>query len=347
MSHFFICYLDPRFRGDESVWGVFTFSLIYSNAPYIVCPTQGNCPDHVWWLFELAKSFKEAMMYRSFVSLIVIMLFSFSVSGCLVTQSTYMKKVAEADSQAQELASLQKKHKDLTDENNALKDKIKTLTADRDQLKEAFANTTKEKEDLDKILKSKSDNLSKTITDMRQKNADLEAENTKLKENLAELKKKEAKVESESNTYKQLMQEMKGEVAKGQVTISELKGKLTLDVVDKILFASGQSEVMKEGLAVLKRVIDILKNVKDKAIRVEGHTDNVKIKGSLANVYRTNWELSAARAINVTKYLQQQGIDPVLLSATAFGEYKPIANNTTSEGRAKNRRIAIILLPKE
>jgi len=117
--------------------------------------------------------------------------------------------------------------------------------------------------------------------------------------------------------------------------------------VDKILFASGQSEVMKEGLAVLKRVIDILKNVKDKAIRVEGHTDNVKIKGSLARVYPTNWELSAARAINVTKYLQQQDIDPALLSATAFGEYKPIANNTTSEGRAKNRRIAIILLPKE
>jgi len=347
MSHFFICYLDPRFRGDESVGGEFTFSLIYSNAPYIVCPIQGNCPYYIWWLFELAKSFKEAIMYRNFVSFIVIMLFSFAISGCLVTESTYLKKVAEADSQAQELASLQKKHKDLTDENNALKDKIKTLTADRDQLKEAFANATKEKEDLDKVLKSKSDDLSKTISDIRQKNANLEAENTKLKENLAELKKKEAKVESESNTYKQLMQEMKGEVAKGQITISELKGKLTLDVVDKILFASGQSEVTKEGLAVLKRVIDILKNVKDKAIRVEGHTDNVKIKGSLARVYPTNWELSAARAINVTKYLQQQDIDPALLSATAFGEYNPIANNTTSEGRAKNRRIAIILLPKE
>ena len=272
-------------------------------------------------------------MYRKLFLLVVIVICSFSISGCLVAESKYLKKVAEADTQAKELASLQQKHKDLID--------------DRDQLKEAFANATRKNEELDKVLKSKSDDLSKTISDMRQKNANLEAENTKLKENLAELKKKEAKVESESNTYKQLMQEMKGEVAKGQVTISELKGKLTLDVVDKILFASGQSEVTKEGLAVLKRVIDILKNVKDKAIRVEGHTDNVKIKGSLARVYPTNWELSAARAINVTKYLQQQDIDPALLSATAFGEYKPIANNTTSEGRAKNRRIAIILLPKE
>jgi chemotaxis protein MotB len=261
---------------------------------------------------------KGADMHKSLSSFIWVLIFSFFISGC-VTTATYKKKEAEADNQAKELASLQQK--------------LNNMKADRDQLKEAFANATSDQ--------------SKTITDMRQKNANLEAENTRLKENLADLKKKEAEVQSESNTYKQLMQEMKGEIAKGQVTISELKGKLTLDVVDKILFASGQAEVTKEGLAVLNRVIDILKNVKDKAIRIEGHTDNVRIKGKLARQYPTNWELSAARAINVTKYLQQQGIDPTLLSATAFGEYKPVANNDSSEGRAKNRRIAIILLPKE
>ncbi|MEN6319039.1 MAG: OmpA family protein [Syntrophaceae bacterium] len=197
----------------------------------------------------------------------------------------------------------------------SLQQKYDKMKADRDQLKEAFANAT--------------------------------SEQAKLKENLVELKKKEAEVQTESNTYKQLMQEMKGEIAKGQITISELQGKLTMDVVDKILFASGQSEVKKEGLAILQRVVEILKNVKDKSIRIEGHTDNIKIKGRLAKQYPSNWELSAARAINVTKYLQQQGLDPTLLSATAFGEYKPIANNDTPEGRAKNRRIAIILLPKE
>ena len=250
-------------------------------------------------------------MHKKALSFIIVLMFSFSIGGC-VTTATYEKKSAEADSQAKELAAVK---------------------ADRDEL--------------DKVLKAKTDDLSKSIADLRQKTADLEAENTRLKENLADLKKKDAEVQSESNTYKQLMQEMKGEVAKGQVTISELKGKLTLDVVDKILFASGQAEVTKEGLAVLKRVIDILKNVKDKSIRTEGHTDNVKIKGALVKQYPTNWELSAARAINVAKYLQQQGIDPVLLSATAFGEYKPIAGNDTPEGRAKNRRIAIILLPKE
>jgi chemotaxis protein MotB len=254
---------------------------------------------------------KEADMHKKSLSFMTILILSFFIGGC-VTTATYDKKSAEADSKAKELASVMK-----------------------------------ERDELDKVLKSKTDDLSKSIAELRQKTADLEAENTKLKENVAELKKKEAEVQSESNTYKQLTQEMKGEIAKGQITISELKGKLTLDVVDKILFASGQAEVTKEGLAVLKRVIDILKNVKDKAIRIEGHTDNVRIKGALVKQYPTNWELSAARAINVAKYLQQQEIDPTLLSATAFGEYKPIANNDTPEGRAKNRRIAIILLPKE
>ena len=259
------------------------------------------------------------------LSFMTILAFSFLISGC-VTTATYEKKAAEADSQARQLA---------------------VVKADRDQLKEAFANAAKERDDLDKVLKSKTDDLSKSIAELRQKTADLEAENTILKADLADLKEKEAEVETESNTYKQLMLEMKEEVAKGEVIISELKGKLTLDVVDKILFAPGRAEVTKGGLAVLKRIIDILKNVEDKSIRIEGHTDNAKIKGALIRQYPTNWELAAARAINVTRYLQQQGIDPTLLSATAFGEYEPIASNDTPEGRAKNRRIAIILLPKE
>lgn len=161
------------------------------------------------------------------------------------------------------------------------------------------------------------------------------------------MKQKSQEAEAQSNTYKDLLQEMKEEVAKGEITITELKGKLTMDVVDKILFASGEAKVKKEGLAVLKRVVDILKDVKDKNIRIEGHTDNVPIASGLAKIYPTNWELSAARALNVAKYLQEQGINPKLISATAYGEYQPLADNSTPEGRAKNRRIAIILLPKD
>jgi len=254
-------------------------------------------------------------------------------SGCMVAESKYLTKVNEAQA--------------LTDENTSLKKQITTLTGENDSLKKQIATLTGQRDDLDKILQAKTDDLSRSVSENRKKNADLEAENTKLKESLAQLKQKTQEVEAQSNTYQDLLKEMKAEISKGEITITELKGKLTMDVVDKILFASGEAKVKKEGLEVLKRVVDILKDMKDKNIRIEGHTDNVQIAGNLSKVYPTNWELSAARALNVTKYLQEQGIDPKIISATAFGEYQPLADNDTPEGRAKNRRIAIILLPKD
>ncbi|MFO7570000.1 MAG: OmpA family protein [Smithellaceae bacterium] len=251
-----------------------------------------------------------------FISIFIMAVFC---SGCLVAESKYMTKVNEADTLSKELAAL-------TDENTSLKNQIAAITGQKDEL--------------ENILKAKTDDLSKSIVELRE-------ENKLLKEQLAALKKKSQEVEAASNTYQELLQEMKAEIAQGEITITELKGKLTMDVVDKILFASGEANVKKEGLAVLKRVVDILKTLEDKQIRIEGHTDNVPITSRLARVYPTNWELAAARAINVTRYLQEQGIDPAILSATAFGEYQPVADNATPEGRAKNRRIAIILLPKD
>lgn len=183
-------------------------------------------------------------------------------------------------------------------------------------------------------LKGKVDELTKQVAEQKERVADLEM-------------MKEQKVQEVSSEYNAMIDKMKAEIAQGQVTITELKGKLTVNMVEAVLFDSGKAEVKKEGLAVLQKVIDVLKDVKDKVIRVEGHTDNVPIAGALARVYPTNWELSAARAINVTRFLQAQGIDAAKLSAAAYGEFQPVADNETKEGRAKNRRIEIVLVPKD
>lgn len=284
---------------------------------------------------------------RKALTLCVVFAFLFALGGC-VSSSKFEKKAAEADAFSKDLKALQQQYSTLTAENNALKDQYKKLNGDFAQVSIQRDKITADRDELDKVLKAKSDSLSKTISELREKNTVLETENASLKESIASLKKaKEEEVKTVSKTYENLMQEMKGEIAQGQVTITELKGKLTLDVVDKILFASGEAEVKPEGLAVLQRVIEILKGIKDKAIRIEGHTDNVKIGGALARKYPTNWELSAARALNVARHLEKQGIDPTLLAAVAYGEYKPLADNSTAEGRAKNRRIAIILQPKD
>jgi len=264
-----------------------------------------------------------------------------SASGCLVAESTYVKKVEEADGLSKSLAELQQTHKKLLLENDALKEQFNRLT-------ENAATLAGDKKQLEGILKAKSDTLSKNISELRQQVAELKVENSKLVEGLSELQRaKEEKVREVSGTYEQLLANMKNEIAKGQVTISELKGKLTVNMEAAILFDSGRADVKPEGLDILSKMVETLTNVKDKAIRIEGHTDVVQITGALTRTFPTNWELSAARAINVTKFLQQRGIDPSNLSAAAFAEYKPVADNSTKEGRAKNRRIEITLVAKD
>ena len=298
-------------------------------------------------------------MPKKIVLPFLIVLLAAGLSACSVMQGTYQKKVDEADMLTKRLAELQKKHDDLTAENAVLKARNEELRADLAETKDkmttdlAYAadqrdKAAADKEELERILRSRSDSLSQTISELRGKVADLDAENTKLKaENAGLVKAREEQVRKVSSTYESLLEKMKSEISQGQVTISELKGKLTVNMVDSILFDSGKAEVKKGGLVILGKVVSILKDVNDKSIRIEGHTDDVQISRALAQRYPTNWELSAARAINVTRYLQGQGIDPGQLSAVANGEWKPVAGNDTEEGRAKNRRIEIILVPKE
>ncbi len=275
-------------------------------------------------------------------------LMALSLSGCLVAESRYLKQVEVADNLSKDLASLKEKHAALVADNTALNAEFEKLKGEAAGLAKDKLALTKDKGELEQVLKAKSDTLSQNISDLRLKVATLEGENKQLREDIAALQKaKEEKVKEVSNTYEQLLQNMKSEISQGQVTISELKGKLTVNMEAAILFDSGKADVKQDGLAILMKMVDTLKSVKDKAIRIEGHTDNIPISGALSRVFPTNWELSAARAINVARYLQQQGIDPANLSAAAYAEYKPVADNDTKEGRAKNRRIEITLVAKD
>ena len=285
----------------------------------------------------------KRLLYTALAALFVL-----SLNGCLVAESTYLKKAEEADSLTKNLSELQQKHDKLTSDNVALKAEFEKLKGEAAGLDKDKQTLTSDKKQLEGILKAKSDTLSQNISELRQKISDLEKENGKLKGDIVVLQKvKEEKVKEVSSTYEQLLSNMKNEIAQGQVTISELKGKLTVNMEAAILFDSGKADVKPEGLSILGKMTTTLKGVADKAIRIEGHTDNVQISGGLTRTFPTNWELSAARAINVTKFLQQQGLDPAFLSAAAFAEHKPVADNSTREGRAKNRRIEITLVARD
>jgi len=117
---------------------------------------------------------------------------------------------------------------------------------------------------------------------------------------------------------------------------------LTVDVAEKIFFASGSSTLKASGKEVLQKVGAAIAGYPDKIIRVVGHTDNVPLRGAM-----TNWELSVMRATNVVRFLQDKSkIDPTRLVAAGRSEYQPVAANDTPEGRQKNRRIEITLMDK-
>ncbi|HEX3178036.1 MAG TPA: OmpA family protein [Methylomirabilota bacterium] len=272
-------------------------------------------------------------MQKSLVAVTALVILPFAAAGC-VSKSEYMKTVDAANA--------------LEVDNTRLKTELAASGKRGEQL-------AADRSELERLLTARSGELGRTVADLRQRIGTLETENARLVQEAADAQKardeaqkaRDEKVREVSSTYEQLVDKMKGEIAKGQVTISELKGKLTVNMVDAILFDSGKAEIKPEGLVVLGKVIEILKSVNDKAIRIEGHTDAQPITGSLTQRYPTNWELSAARAITVARYLQKEAIDPGLLSAAGFGEFKPVADNATPEGRARNRRIEIVLVPRD
>lgn len=231
----------------------------------------------------------------------------------------------------------------LKDEERKGKERITALEA---KIKES----EDKKADLEKQLSAKEDEVTKLRKDLAAKDleiSDLKNEIKALSTDRAKvLEEKEKAIAELRKTHDKLVTELSEEIKKGEIEVTQLRDKLTLQLVEKILFDSGSAEIKGSGKKVLDRVAEILNKVKDRQIRIEGHTDNKPIGPKIAKKFPTNWELSTARATNVVRYLKEKGgIDPKYLSAAGYAEYKPVDTNDTEEGRAKNRRIEIVLIP--
>jgi chemotaxis protein MotB len=187
----------------------------------------------------------------------------------------------------------------------------------------------------------------KALTDKIEK---LESEKTELAAAKAELAKdveaKTGELAQLKGTYDKLEDKMKDEIAKGDIRLSQSGGRLRVDLVDKILFDSGEAQISKRGEGVLARVGAVLAAMEDKQIQVSGHTDKTPISDKLAAQFPTNWELSVARATTVVRFLQEKAnVAPERMVASGYGEFHPIASNKNAAGRARNRRIEILLTP--
>jgi chemotaxis protein MotB len=157
-------------------------------------------------------------------------------------------------------------------------------------------------------------------------------------------KEKEAAV----HTHQGLEEEMRAELESKDVTISQLQGKLTVNILDRILFDSGEAVLKSGGEGVLQKIAGILAQHPTLKIHVIGNTDNVPIRAHARSRFASNWELSTARALAAVRFLTETaGVDPRRVGAVGYGEFRPVADNATAEGRARNRRIAISILADE
>ncbi|MCP4867601.1 MAG: OmpA family protein [Proteobacteria bacterium] len=228
----------------------------------------------------------------------------------------------------------------LTAQNTELNGKLGELSAAVAEMSSRNRADKARKAELEALiagLQESSEAAGESLGAAQERIASLEAE-------AARLAAEKAALEEKSKAYEDLARELASEIEEGQVTITELSGKLTVSLSNAILFDSGSIALKKEGSEALNKVAGILAQVADKEIRVEGHTDNVPVRSGAA--YRDNWDLSSLRASTVVTLLVEGGVDPLNIATVGFGEHHPVAGNEEAEGRAANRRTEIVLVPK-
>lgn len=189
-------------------------------------------------------------------------------------------------------------------------------------------------------LKKYQDEAQKTAA-LEKKVTDLQAQNEALAKSTTQLTEEKGALEAKSKQYEELAGSLKDQIQSGQVEISELRGKMTVKLKDKVVFSSGSAAINQQGRDALDAVAKAFQGLQGKTVIVAGYTDNVPT--SKKGAFKDNWDLSTARAVTVLRYLQSKGVEPRMLGAAGFSEYRPLAPNDTAEGKSQNRRIEIAL----
>ena len=157
--------------------------------------------------------------------------------------------------------------------------------------------------------------------------------------------KMQGEIDELAKAKQELEERLKREIGDKQVKVERQDRGLVITFVAEVLFDSGKAHLRKEAFETLDKVAEVINTtVKDMDVGIEGHTDNIPIKYS---GWKSNWELSSGRAMGVLHYLvDNNDVNPARLSATGYGEYRPVASNDSKEGRQTNRRVEIVILPK-
>ena len=251
-----------------------------------------------------------------------------------------------------DLQKLQKAYEDavsdrdrLTSELAATKSNLDNLKASYDALEknssEAIASNSKKNRELLAQLEAKEQALAAENERLNTLKKELEDRSQRVAELEGVIAKKDAAMTKLKDAISKALTNFEG---KG-LTVEQRDGKVYVSMENKLLFQSGSWSVGSEGRQAVQQLGAVLADNPDIAILIEGHTDNVPYSGN--GQLSGNWDLSTKRATAIVNILRENStINPENLTAAGRGEYAPIASNETAEGRAKNRRIEVILTPK-
>ncbi|MBH0192854.1 MAG: OmpA family protein [Nitrospira sp.] len=268
-------------------------------------------------------------------------------SGCPSTT----KAVAPDASQemAARLAALERDRQRLADELEAARKQNRTLSGRVSDLERQLADRDRELA----ALRSGAGDSARLASQLAAAQSDLsraQGDKDKLAAELATAKQRIAELEAQlsqskgdlAKAEKDLLKALRPEIARGTVSVSHVGDALTINLASSLLFDSGQDQLKAGGTDALKRVGNVLKDFPEKEVHVAGYTDNVAIKSALKKKYPTNKELSDARANSAAQALRDGGVSSNL-TAAGHGDSNPVASNKTAEGRAKNRRVEVIV----
>ena len=160
---------------------------------------------------------------------------------------------------------------------------------------------------------------------------------------LEELRERQRQQQQRLAVFRGMLSRFRQMIDSGRLRVRIVRGRMVIELSNSILFASGRARLRDEGEQTLGEIVEVLSSIEDRQFQVAGHTDNVPIgRGSR---FDSNWELSTARAVNVTRFMIEQGLSPTRISAAGYADTQPVASNDSEQGRAQNRRIEIALMP--
>lgn len=241
-----------------------------------------------------------------------------ALAPACVTSGTHKKKIAELNQKYDEdMAAAKQREQDL-----------------QKQLDDSTALVGK--------LSSRLEELGQNVDSLTKEKGQLTASMEETARALEEARKQKAAAEARLATFRNLVNKLRAMIDAGQLKVVIRDGRMIIALPNDILFASGKTDVKADGKEALAKVAQVLITVPDRHFLVAGHTDDLPIKTAR---FPSNWELSTARAVEVVKFLVQNGMDPRVLAATGYAQFDPVVPNDSDASRAQNRRIEIVLQP--